>query len=162
MERSQIRWNADARVDVACLIDTGARRVRLPFEELAAIRRIRKPDAAVGMRDHVVGRVEALAVVLVRENRGRPVVLVADNTARQVLARDLTSLVVKRVAVAVVRWVAEHGYASSLFEPAHLHVVADVAEHEEAADAVPRRPLEPQPARPQPLDGVHRNGEAIE
>jgi len=37
MERSQIGRNADARVDVACLIQTGARRVGLPFEELAAV-----------------------------------------------------------------------------------------------------------------------------
>src|SRR5439155_1151201 len=70
--------------------------------ELAAVRRIGEPVAAVRMRDDVVGRVEPLAVVLVGDERDGPVVLVAHHAPGQVLARELAALEVERVAVAVV------------------------------------------------------------
>src|SRR5262249_62172219 len=78
------------------------RHVRLAFVQLAAIRRVGKPDAAVGMRNHVVRRIEALAIEGISDDRYRPVVLVADDPPGQVLAGDLPALKIEGVAVAVV------------------------------------------------------------
>ena len=50
---------------------------------------------------NVVGRVQWLPLPLVGKNRDCSTVLVPDDTARRMLASDLPSLVVKRVAVAV-------------------------------------------------------------
>ena len=143
-------------------VQAGAGGVGLSFEHLPAIGRIGEPVAAVGMRDHVIGRVQLLPVVLVGDDGGRAVELVAHDAARQVLARNLAALEVERIAVAVVRRVAEHGDAVVVLEPAHLHVVADVAEHEIAADTAPRGALEPQAAGPQALDRVVRQHDPVE
>src|SRR5439155_8996281 len=116
--------------------------------ELAAVRRIGEPVAAVRMRDDVVGRVEPLAVVLVGDERDGPVVLVAHHAPGQVLARELAALEVERVAVAVVRRLAEHGHAAVVLQPPELPVVGDVAPDEIASLAAPRGAFRPQRARP--------------
>ena len=83
------------------------------------------------------------------------IVLVADNLPRAVLAGDLSSLEVERVAVRVARRVTEDRDVAVLFQPAHLDVVGDVAPEEIAADAVPGRAFGPEHLRVvvQPLDG---------
>src|SRR6185503_20123868 len=103
VEGAGLRRRADARVDAPGLVETSARGVDLSLEQLAAVRRIREPDAPVRVRDDVVRGIEVLAVVLVGDDADGPVVLVAHDAPRQVLARNLPSLVVERVAVAVVR-----------------------------------------------------------
>src|SRR5207249_4797282 len=119
---------------------------------LAAIRRVGEPDAAVGMRDGVVWRVETLAVEGVGDHRHRAVVLVADDAPSQMLARDLPALEIEGIAVAVVGWRAEDADLTVVVEPAQLAVVRDVAPHQVPALAAPGRPLGPQRAGPQALD----------
>ena len=85
------------------------------------------------MRHDVVGRVELLAVVVVGDDGCGTVELVTDNAPGEMLATDLPALEVERVAVAVVRGHAEHGHAPVVFQPSHLPVVGNVAEHEIAA-----------------------------
>src|SRR5262245_65917757 len=68
------------------------------------------------------------------------------------LARDLSSLEVEGVAVAVVRRQAEDADAAVVLQPPELPIVGDVAPDEVAPLCVPGRPLGPQRAGPQPLD----------
>ena len=81
-----------------------------------------------------------------------PFVLVADDAPAAVLAGELPAFEVEGVAVAVAGRIAERRHAAVFFDPAHLHVVRDVAPHQIPADAVPRRPFGPQRADVQPLD----------
>ena len=118
-----------------------------------AVGRIGEPDAAVGMHDDVVRRVQALALKLLRDHGHGAVRLVAHDAASAMLAGQLAAFVIERVAVAVAGWIAEHRDAAVVFDPAHLDVVRNVAPHQVAADAVPRRPFRPQRADVQPLDG---------
>ena len=111
-----------------------------------AVGRIGEPDAAVGMHDDVVGRVQALALELFGDHGDRAVRLVADDAAAAVLARQLPAFEIERVAVAVAGRIAEHSHAPVVFDPAHLDVVRNVAPHEISADAVPCRAFRPQRA----------------
>ena len=104
------------------------------------------------MDDDVVRRVQALALKLLGDDRHRAVRLVAHDAPAAVLARELPPFVVERVAVAVARRIAEHRHAAVVFDPAHLHVVGDVAPHQIAPDAVPRQAFGPQRADVQPPD----------
>src|SRR2546422_1340831 len=79
LHRSNLRRLAEPRLTFAPPVARPAGRVGRAFVELTSVRRIREPVAAVGVRDDVVRRVEALAVVRVRDDRHRAVVLVADN-----------------------------------------------------------------------------------
>src|SRR5207245_905153 len=80
------------------------------------------------------------------------IVLVADDAARQVLARKLAPLEIERVPVAVVRRAPEHRHALIVFQPSELAIVRDVAPYEVAPLPRPRRALGPERAGPQPLD----------
>ena len=104
------------------------------------------------MHDDVVRRVEPLALELVGDHGDRAVRLVAHDAAAAVLAGELAALEVEGVAVAVAGWIAKHGHATVVVDPAHLHVVGDVAPDQIAADAVPCRTFGPQRPRVQPLD----------
>ena len=73
--------------------------------------------AAVGCADDVVGRVEALAVEAVGQHGDAAVVLGARDAARQVLAGDQPALAVARVAVGVVRRLAEHAGRAGACRP---------------------------------------------
>src|SRR6185312_3401083 len=143
---------AELGIDLAGRIAGTARRVRRALVELATIRRVGEPVAAVGMGDDVVGRVEPLAVVLVGDDADRTVALVARHAARQVLAGELAVLEVEGVAVAVVGRGSEHAHMAVILDPAHLAVVGDVAPDQVTADRVPGRAFRPQRAGPQPLD----------
>jgi hypothetical protein len=143
---------AEPRVDPARRIARAPRRVGLAFIELAAIGRVGEPDAAVGVRDSIVRRIEALAVEGVGDHRDRAVVLIADDASRQMLAGDLPALEIKSVAVAVVGRGAENADLSVVVEPAQLAIVRDVAPHDITTLAAPGRALCPQRTRPQALD----------
>ena len=107
--------------------------------------------APVLVSDHVIRRVQLLALECVSNNRDRAVVLVADDAAREVFAGQLASLVVETVAVAVVRRASKHRHVPVVFHPPHLPVVRDVAPEKIAALAVPCRPLGPERAGPDAL-----------
>ncbi len=109
-----------------------------------AIAGVGEPDrAVVGVHHRVVRGVELLAVDLLGEHGRLAVVLVAHDLAGAMLAGDLAALVVERVPVAVPRRVPVRRHAPVFFNPAHLHVVRDVAPHQVLAIAVPRRPFGP-------------------
>ena len=90
-----------------------------------------------------LGELSRLPWNLLGDDRDAAVRLVADDAAAAVLARELPPLVVEGVAVAVARRVPERRHAAVVVDPAHLHVVRDVAPHQVAADAVPGRALRP-------------------
>src|SRR5262245_33362781 len=97
--------------------------------------------------DHdVVRRVQLLTLKLLGDDRGGPVGFVPDDTATTVLARELPPFIVERVAVAVPRRIVERRHAPVFFDPAHLHVVRNVAPNQVSSDAVPCGPLRPQRA----------------
>src|SRR5262249_34666011 len=152
LERADLRRLAEALLEDPAGIGEPSGRIDGALVELAAVRRIGEPIAAVRMRDDVVRRVEVLAVVLVRDDRHRAVVLVTDDAPGQVLARELAALEVERVAVAVVRRSTEHGDATVVLEPAELPVVRDVAPHEVPALRAPRGALRPEGAGPESQD----------
>ena len=104
--------------------------------------------------DHdVVGRVQALALELVRDYRDRAVIFIAHHAPAAVFAGKLAAFEIEGVAVAVAGWIAEGGDAAVFLDPAHLDVVGDVAPDEVAADAIPRRALGPKRAGVEALDG---------
>ena len=109
---------ADPVVEPALRVALAAGRIGGAFVELGAVGRVGEPDAAVRMRDRVVGRVEPLAVPGVGEHRDRAVELVADDAPGEVLAGDLPALEVEGVAVAVVRRHAEDGDVAVVLDPA--------------------------------------------
>ena len=117
-----------------------------------AIARVGEPDGAIRMHHDIVRRVERLAVPLIGQHRNRAVRLVAHHAPVQMLAGKLAPLVVERVAIAVGAGIAVGADVAVLFEPAHLRVVGDVAPHQIAASARPRRTLGPQHTGPQPAD----------
>ena len=90
------------------------------------------------MDDDVVGRVQALALETSRRHRRRATGLVR-TTPAAMLAGQLTTFVVERVAVAVAGWIAKHRHPSIVVNPPHLHVVGDVAP-DQYADAVHATP----------------------
>src|SRR5215471_18881679 len=143
---------ADLRIKPPCSVARTSRDVRLSLVKLAAIGRVGKPDAAIGVRNDVIGRIEALAVEQVGDHRRRAVVLVADDAPRQMLAGNLPALEIEGVAVAVVGRHAKDADLTGVFEPAQLAIVRDVAPHEITALGTPGRALGPQRAGPQSLD----------
>ena len=62
-----------------------ARLVRMAFRQVVAKRWIGEPDAAIGMRDEIVRRVQRLAVEAIGNHCHRPVVLPAHQAAVEVL-----------------------------------------------------------------------------
>src|SRR5207248_7689515 len=81
----------ESRIEPARRVARTARHVGLALIELTAIGRVGEPDAAVGMRDGVVRRIETLAVEGIGDHRHRAVMLVSDDAPRQMLAGYLPS-----------------------------------------------------------------------
>jgi hypothetical protein len=54
-------------------------------------------------------------------------VLVPNNATIQMLARDLSPLPIKRIAVAVARGIPKRADLAIFLEPAHVHVVWNIA-----------------------------------
>src|SRR5262249_8996403 len=77
-------------------------------------------------------------------------------------ARDLTSLKIERVAVAVVRRIPEHAHAPVIVQPTELPVVGDVAPDQILPLAVPGRPFGPERAGPESHDRRVEREKAIE
>src|SRR5918993_1884492 len=59
---------------------------------------------------------------------------------------------IKRVAVAVARWLTKDGNAPIILDPPHLPIVRDVAPDQVLPLAVPRRSFAPHATCPQPLN----------
>jgi len=85
-----------------------------------------------------------------------------------VLARELATLEIECVPVAVVGWQSEHADASIILQPSELPVVGDVTPDQIAPLGIPGGTLRPEGSCPQPLNwgirlsngievGVHRN-----
>jgi hypothetical protein len=91
---------AGFRIDAVSMttVDLGGCAIALVVA-VDAVGRIGEPDRIVRLDDGVVGRVEALALPLVGEDRDRSVDLGSRDAAHQVLAGDEPSLVVDSVAV---------------------------------------------------------------
>ena len=104
------------------------------------------------MRNGIVRRVQALAVVRISDHRCRAVKLVTHNAASQMLARNLAALVVEGVAIAVVRRHAEYADATIVLQPPQLSIVGDVAPDQIMPLSIPGRALRPERAGPEPLD----------
>src|SRR4029077_6881692 len=96
--------------------------IRFALIELAAVRRIGEPVAAVGMGDDVVGRVEFLAAEIVGEHGGGAVILVAGHAGGGGPAGELAAIEVERVAVGVVGGRAENADVTVVLRPSHLAV----------------------------------------
>ena len=152
----------DLRVQPSLLVARTARRIGHPFVDLPAVRRIGKPVAAVRMTRDVVRRIQPLALERIGDHRDRSVVLVAHHAAAGMLARELASLMIERVAVAVARRLAEHGDAPVILDPSHLPVVRDVAPDQILPLAVPRRSFAPHAAGPQPLNRRVADAQRVE
>ena len=152
----------DFRVQTSLLVAGAAGYIGHPFIQLAAVRRIGKPVAAVLVTGDVVRRVQPLAVKRIGDHGNRTVVLVAHDPTARMFTGQLAALVIECVAVAVARRLAEHGDAAVVFDPAHLPVVGNVAPDQILALAVPRRPLAPHAACPQPLNRRVADAQRIE
>ncbi|HEY0986132.1 MAG TPA: hypothetical protein VGD80_03735 [Kofleriaceae bacterium] len=117
-----------------------------------AVGRIGEPDRAVGLDDHVVRRVEALAADAVDQDGARAVVLGAGHAAGLMLARHQAALAVDGVTVGVVAGLAEHRHRAVGLIPAHHPIVRDVGPHEVATRGEVGRAFAPAAAGPQPVE----------
>src|SRR6185437_16550666 len=69
-----------------------------------AVGRIREPYCSVGFHDDVIGRVQALALIALRENRDLAAQFRAGDPASPMLAGDETALAVAGIAVGEIGW----------------------------------------------------------
>ena len=104
------------------------------------------------MHHDVVRRIQSLSLKFVGDDRHRPVRFISHHAAAAVLAGELASFEIERVAVAVAGRIAEDGDAAVFFDPAHLDVVRDIAPHQVTADSVPGGTFGPQRAEMKPPD----------
>src|SRR6266446_669042 len=113
---------------------------------------IREPDRAVGFDHDVVRGIERLAVELIDQHRDGAVIFGARHAPGVVLAGDEAALAIARVAVGIVRRLAEHGGAAALLIPAQDAVVGNVAPQQAARVAEPYRTFTPARAGEKPFD----------
>src|SRR4030095_5196721 len=111
-----------ARLAAARRVAPATRCVRRAFVELSPVWGVGKPVATVGVRDDVIRRVEPFAVVRVRDDRHRAIVLVPDHAPHEVLTGELTALEVERVPIAVIGWTPADSPAAVVFEAAQLAI----------------------------------------
>src|SRR4029079_8333350 len=109
---------ADPWIELAARVGRTAGNIGLALIKLTAIGRIGEPVAAVRVGDDVVRRVELLAAEIVGEHGRGAVVLVSNDPAGEVLARELAALEVERVAVGVIGGRAEHADVTVVLRPA--------------------------------------------
>src|SRR5258707_4290419 len=114
------------------------------------------------MRRDIVGRVEVLALPELGDDAHGAVMLVTYNAPAAMFARNLTSLMIERVAIAVVRGLAEHRDAAVVFDVAQLTIVGDVAPDEVASLGAPSRAFVPLAAGEEPMDRGVVDPERIE
>ncbi len=107
-----------------------------------AIRRVCKPDRPIRFDDHIVRRIELLALVIVHHRHDAAVRLCADDAPPAMFAGNQAALQIKRVAVGVIRGLAKNLDTAVAFVPAHHPVVGDIAPHH-----IPRRHIH-RPFRP--------------
>ena len=119
--------------------------------EKDAVRRVGEPDGTIRLHHHVIGRVEALALVTVGHHADRSIEIGARHAAGQMLAGDEAALAVDGVAIGIVRRVAEHRDRAAAVIEAQDAVVGNVRPDEVAPRREPRRPLRPASTGPQPL-----------
>ena len=131
-------------------VDLGLGLVALVIAEQAE-HRIGEPDRAVGFHDHVVRRVQPLAVEGVHQHRDRAVIFGAGDPAAAVLAGDQAALAVAGVAVGEIRRLAEDADRAGLLFPLEDALVGNVAAQQIAPVAEPHRPFGPAQAGGQPF-----------
>ena len=134
----------EPRIDSTGTVRGSASGVHCSLVELCPIRRVGEPVAAIRVGHDIVRRIETFAIELRRDDGHRAIELIAHDAAHQVLARDLPSLKVEGVAVAVVGRLAEDAHMAIIFQPAQLSVVGDIAPQQVAPLAAPGRPFCPQ------------------
>jgi hypothetical protein len=117
-----------------------------------AVARVGEPDAAVGLDDHVVGRVEAFAVETLGQHLAPAVEADARDAAAAVLTRDQPAFAIDRVSIGVQRRLLEHRDRAVGLVPAQHPVVRDVRPHQVAPGREPGRPFGPAAAGVQLLD----------
>src|SRR5258705_35207 len=110
----------------------------------------------------IVWRIEVLALPELSDDADRAVMLVTDNAPAAVFARYLTTLMIERVAIAVVRRLAEHGDAAVVLDVAQLAVVGDVAPDEVASLGTPSRAFVPLAAGEEAMNGGVVDPERVE
>jgi hypothetical protein len=134
----------------------------MPSASTSTWRATARAVAAIGVGDDVVGRVQLLAAEVISEHGHRAVVLVAHDSAGEMLAGELSALEVERVAVRVVGRRAEYGNATVVLRPSHLPIIGDVAPQQITALRAPGRAFGPQQSGIEALDRRIRLGEVIE
>src|SRR5215472_12288752 len=100
---------------------------------------VTEPDRAVGFDDDVIGAGQLFTLEAVGQYDDRAVVLGAGQPLRVHLAGHQPPLAVARVAVCVMRRLAEHADGPCLLLPLHHPVVRDVAPDQTAKVAKPYR-----------------------
>ena len=111
-----------------------------------------KATIAVGGYHHVVWRIQPLSVVLVGDDGKAPVKLGAGHATGTVLAGHESPLRIDRIAIGVVRRLAEDAEMVVVPQQAHYPVVGDVAEEQIIALAEEGWTLGPAEPRGNPLD----------
>ena len=110
----------------------------------------------------VVRRIEPLSLERLGDHSDRPVVLVADDAAREMFAGELAPLRIEGVAVAVVRRIPEDRHPALVLEPPQLTVVGNIAPDEIAPLAAPCGTFGPERSRPEARERRVRLHERVE
>src|SRR5579871_28749 len=104
------------------------------------------------MHHDVIRRVVLFPLKFIRQHRHASIMFITHHTPRPVLAGHLPSLKIKRVPVRIVRRIPKRAHVPVFFQPTHLPVVRNVAEHQIFPLTIPCRPFRPQHSRIQTVD----------
>jgi hypothetical protein len=112
-----------------------------------AVGGISKPYGAIGLHHHIIGAVQPLALVAVRNDRDAAMLFGAGDTAIAVLAGDKPAVPIDGIAVCITGGKAKHADSAGRLVPAHDAVIRDIAPDEVSAGWEVRRTLDPAASR---------------
>src|SRR5690348_7672090 len=90
------------------------------------ITRICEPNSAIWMYNDIIGRIQKLAVPVIRQNSHNTVMFTSDHSPRVVLAGKQPSFKVECVPVGIVRGLVARAYVAVLFQSPHNAIVGNV------------------------------------
>jgi len=99
-----------------------------------AIGRIAEPDRIIGFHDDVVRAVEPLALIAIRQDGDRAIMLCPADTPRLMLAGDQPTLPIDGIAVGVIRGLPEDRGLPMAFVVAHHPVVRRIRKHQKSSE----------------------------
>ncbi len=82
--------------------------IGVAFGQRVPISRIGKPDAPIGVGNHIIGGIQGFAFKVIRNNVYGTIVLPPHNPAQKMFARDLAAHIIKRITIRMIGFGAKN------------------------------------------------------